>query len=269
MKLFGGVTRLLLNEHSQSLGIRAFYDREGSLIKRYDSTNFWERRYHKKKANLVFYILNSIIKRNDLVLDAGCGSGELGIFAEQAGCLVVSLDISKSYLKRLQGLVKNRICASADHLPFKQNAFDIVLSADVIEHLFDYHKAIDEIYRVSAGYVVISTPCDGVTRQLFSRIFPKKLKCLDEKVGHLNIWSLSEFTDILLRTDWIVQCRSYHVAQPILNEHFFPKKLGLFLDLAEKIADASFPTVGTISIALVKPKYKSIINFSLNLGGER
>ena len=56
---------------------RAFYDKEGLVARRYDSTNFWERRYHNKKAELIYSALKSKTTKNSIVLDAGCGSGEL------------------------------------------------------------------------------------------------------------------------------------------------------------------------------------------------
>tara|TARA_B100000073_G_scaffold239944_1_gene201023 strand:- start:1271 stop:1765 length:495 start_codon:yes stop_codon:yes gene_type:complete len=33
-------------------------------------------------------------------------------------------------------------------LPFEENSFDLVICSEVLEHLDDYHAAIDEIYRV-------------------------------------------------------------------------------------------------------------------------
>jgi 2-polyprenyl-3-methyl-5-hydroxy-6-metoxy-1,4-benzoquinol methylase len=123
---------------------RSFYDKEGLIARRYDSINFWERRYHNKKAELIYSTLEMVDARNNMVLDAGCGSGELSKYLHEAGSEVVSLDISKSYLNRLRGVADHRICASIDHLPFKDQAFNTVLCADVIEHLPAYDEPLNE-----------------------------------------------------------------------------------------------------------------------------
>ena len=236
---------------------RAFYDKEGLVARRYDSTNFWERRYHRKKAELIYFALKSKTPTNNMVLDAGCGSGELSKTLYQAGSDVISLDISKSYLNRLKGIVHHRICASIENLPFRDHAFNIVLCSDVIEHLQTYDEPINELFRVTAGSAIISTPCNGLTRRLFEKLFPKRLEYLDAKVGHLNIWTLTEFKQNLRRPNLTLTCRSYHVFQPILNEHFFPRKLAPLIILAERIGATFAPNCGTISVALVTPKYFS------------
>jgi len=228
---------------------KSFYEHEGLIARRYDSTNFWERRYHQKKVAIVHSVMDSIVPQDKLILDVGSGTGELSILAQDLGGHVVSLDISRSYLSRLRGPIKNRVCASSDYLPFKSNVFDIVLSADVIEHLPAYDKAITELYRVSLDIVVITTPCNGVTRRIYGKLFPKKLTYWDNKVGHLIILSLPELRQHLSKPNWALSCRSYHVIQPVVD-NFFSKRMSGVVSLCEKIANAFLPSMGTISLAI-------------------
>jgi len=46
------------------------------------------------------------------------------------------------------------------NMPYTSNSFDVVLSADVIEHLVDYELAFKEMYRVlkPSGLLLMSTP---------------------------------------------------------------------------------------------------------------
>lgn len=220
------------------------------MTRRYDSHNFWERRYHQKKALLVFTVLNSVVHQNDMILDAGCGSGELCRSAENLGGRVIGLDISKSYLRRASVFVGNRICASLDHLPFRPSAFDVVLCADVIEHIPAYDKVLAELYRVSRRVVVITTPCKGIIRELYSRLFPEELAYIDKEVGHIHILPLFELRQKLLNFNWTVSCRSYHVIQPIADK-FISKKLVRIVDLFEKIANVFLPEQGTISLVIL------------------
>lgn len=230
--------------------LKSFYEKEGLTAKRYDSTSFWERRYHQKKASLVFAILDSALKPNELVLDAGSGSGELSRYSSKLGGKVVSLDISRSYLSRVRGFVDNLVCASSDALPFRSETFDVVISTDVVEHIPAYDTVLEEIYRVSRKTTIITTPCEGITRKLYERLFPNRLAQLDSKVGHLNILPLWKLRQKLLQFKTAASCRSYHVIQP-LADGLIPKSLVRVVDFGEKLADACLPEQGTISLAIL------------------
>lgn len=79
------------------------------------------------------------------VLEIGCGTGRSSSRANGA----IHVDINSDFLKR--GLRKNRlatpICASAYHLPFKENMFDAVLVADAFHHLIDHPQLFRECHR--------------------------------------------------------------------------------------------------------------------------
>jgi len=230
--------------------LRHFYEREGTFVKRYNSSNFWERRYHLRKAFIVSTALKSVIYKNDIVLDAGCGSGELCQIVRILGGQPIGLDISKSYLRRASRFVEDRICASLDHLPFRTNVFHVVLCADVIEHIPNYDNALAELYRVCKRAVVITTPCNGIARRLFGRLFPKKLLLIDKEVGHIHILTLSELKQRLLKFDGSVICRSYHVIQPLADK-VIPRELEKIVRIFEKIGDAILTDQGTISLGII------------------
>jgi ubiquinone/menaquinone biosynthesis C-methylase UbiE len=231
---------------------RSFYEIEGAVTRRYDSQNFWEMRYHQKKAMIVYKVLKSLIYPHSLLLDAGCGSGELSIVAKKLGAQVTSLDISKSYLKRVSG-VGYRICASLEHLPIRQSAFDIVLCADALEHVPAYDNVVAELYRVSKRVAVITTPCKGIIRGLYGKLFPRNLARIDSKVGHIHILPLSETRQKLTRPHWSLNSRSYHVIQPI-SDKFISKRLVTTVNLFEKVADVILPEQGTISLVVATCK---------------
>jgi SAM-dependent methyltransferase len=78
-----------------------------------------------------------------LVLDAGCGPS--GLSSPHVG-----VDLSKEYVKSYvrKRREKHGVVASLTSLPFKTGAFGAVLSIDVLEHIEDKTKAIDEMCRV-------------------------------------------------------------------------------------------------------------------------
>jgi len=217
--------------------------------RRYDSKNFWETRYHQRKSSIVASNLSVMLRKNDLVLDAGCGTGELSLIAGKLGGCVVSLDLAKSYLKRISGKVENRVCASISCLPFKSKVFNTVICADVVEHIPDYDEGLAELSRVSSKTLILTTPCHGILRTLFGRFFPVQLAHIDQKVGHIYIVSLPNLRQRLLKPNWEATCRSYHVLQPIVNR-FLSKRLEHIVDLSEKVCDVLLPEKGTISLVV-------------------
>lgn len=74
------------------------------------------------------------------------------------------------------GEVKGKV-VSADlmNLPFRDNSFDLIISEDVFEHIYNYEKGFSEVYRVltAGGYHVFTVPLhEG--RKTVSRIENEK-----------------------------------------------------------------------------------------------
>lgn len=87
------------------------------------------------------------------VLDAGCGPGNTLSMLARRGYSVTGSDLSKKMLalaaQQLAGLTKwNLVEADIESLPFEDDAFDIVLSAGVIEYLDCDDHALKEFKRV-------------------------------------------------------------------------------------------------------------------------
>ncbi len=103
------------------------------------------------------------------VLIVGKGSGLVSEYLKLSGIKTVTLDIDES--------LKPDIVASVLDMPFKDNEFDAVLCAQVLEHLpyEDFNRALSEIKRVSRNHVIISLPHFGpAIRFLFKfPIFPE------------------------------------------------------------------------------------------------
>ncbi len=75
-----------------------------------------------------------------LTLNIGCGNEPLNLEGERPGN-VVQFDMDAWNLP-------NAVQGDAHHLPFVDRAFDVVVMADVIEHLVDPLVALKEAYRV-------------------------------------------------------------------------------------------------------------------------
>jgi SAM-dependent methyltransferase len=104
-------------------------------------------------------IVDAIPEDVRAILDVGLGGGF--IFREikkKGGMRCFGIDISPDLVNRLKD---PRVCvADAGSVPFKDRQFDLVLSADLLEHVKDefFGESISELKRVSRKYILINSP---------------------------------------------------------------------------------------------------------------
>jgi len=113
----------------------------------YDDEKRWMSYFHQVKEVLAF--------RPESALVVGKGNGLVAQYLKLNDVKVITLDIDES--------VKSDVIASVIKMPFKDSEFDIVLCAQVLEHLpyTDFDKALIEIRRVAKSGAVISLPHFG------------------------------------------------------------------------------------------------------------
>jgi ubiquinone/menaquinone biosynthesis C-methylase UbiE len=109
------------------------------------------------------------------VLDLGCGDGTI-LRSMDSTLFKVGLDISYTALKLAK--VGHPILASSEALPFRQNAFDLLMCTEVLEHLppIIFETALSEIRKVAKRYILISVPFDEDLSQ-------KQARC--KNCGHI------------------------------------------------------------------------------------
>lgn len=135
-------------------------------------------------------------KKVDSILDVGCGEGftlnrlkEHGIGKKLEG-LEYSKDAillgKKTYpdIKITQG--------SIYELPYKANSFDLVLCTEVLEHLEEPEKALQELVRVSKKYLVISVPNEPFF-MLAQLVRGKNWSRFGNDIEHINHWMMFSF----------------------------------------------------------------------------
>lgn len=102
-----------------------------------------------------------------VALEIGCGTAALGTALAARMQKVVASDVSLSWLvlarhRAAQARLGNVrfVACSADRLPFRENTFDLVVGADVIEHVSDTTALAASAYRVlrPEGALWLSTP---------------------------------------------------------------------------------------------------------------
>lgn len=122
--------------------------------------NYWFRRHEAAYARLADLISQS---HTATVLDAGCGEGygcELLRLGGAEG--VVGFDYDQATLVSLRQTYDHitPVTGNLVMLPFRDSAFDAVVSLQVIEHIWDQPRFLAECARVvkPEGWIAISTP---------------------------------------------------------------------------------------------------------------
>ncbi|MBF0232926.1 MAG: methyltransferase domain-containing protein [Desulfamplus sp.] len=114
------------------------------------------------------------IKSTDKILDVGCGTGSL-LYRLASSCPDAKLsgvDLVPEMLKVAhQRLPENvMLCAGlAEHIPFENNHFDIVISCNMFHYIRHPSLALKEMYRVlrPGGQLVLTDWChDYITCQV-------------------------------------------------------------------------------------------------------
>lgn len=93
----------------------------------------------------------------------GCGTGMFMKQFRDLGADVHGFDIDAKKVEIAQKEFPNAKVAQSEDLPYKDESFDIVWSHEVIEHVHNDRKTVEEALRVLApgGYLVIFCPNRG------------------------------------------------------------------------------------------------------------
>ena len=125
--------------------VRMMFDRIAPV---YDSMNRLmtlglDRRWRTLAAN-------SVVRRDDRVLDACCGTGDLAVAAERAGGHVTGIDFSDKMLARAREKSSTVEWLQGDvtALPFEDGSFDVVTVGFGVRNLADLESGLRELSRV-------------------------------------------------------------------------------------------------------------------------
>jgi len=94
------------------------------------------------------------------VLDNGCG---LGIYLQHLiphAASIIGLEFDKERAREAHSHAPNLINGASEQLPFSTASFDVILSHEVLEHVNDDYRSVEEMVRVlkSGGVIVLFVP---------------------------------------------------------------------------------------------------------------
>jgi ubiquinone/menaquinone biosynthesis C-methylase UbiE len=142
--------------------VREFY--EEHPFPNYDGLESVGDLLGKASRSVYAALLDQQIPVGASILEAGCGTGQLGIFLSIGGRSVVGVDLSSASLalatefkERHQLRNCNFLQADLFDLPLKSESFDLVISKGVLHHTSDAGAAFKSICRMArpGGYVIL------------------------------------------------------------------------------------------------------------------
>ena len=136
----------------------------------YDSKNRFMSYWHQIQE-----VLKTKPKK---ILEIGIGNETVTNYLKTQGIEVVTVDIEKD-------LNPDYVCSVTDiDKYFKENSFDTILCAEVLEHLpfEDFEIALKKMHKITKNYVIISLPHFGINFRFSFKIPLRKEKNLLIKI---------------------------------------------------------------------------------------
>lgn len=131
------------------------------LYTKYEKTHWW----FTARKEILETVINKIIRKRkyDLpltILNVGPAGGSTSLMLQRFGT-VKSLEFDDDFFDYCKNVIKLDVDkGSITDLPYNDESFDIACAFDVIEHVEDDKKAMDELKRVvkKGGMVLITVP---------------------------------------------------------------------------------------------------------------
>lgn len=148
--------------------------------------------------------------KKSLILDVGCGNGAIANQLIKHGFNVYGTDGSAKGIEIANQKNSGHFAVqdfSTDNLPhiLEDMPFNVVISIEVIEHLYNPGKFIDFIISTlkktdNPNYLIISTPYHGYLKNLLLSITNKwdSHLCPTWDGGHIKFWSVKTLSNLLI-----------------------------------------------------------------------
>jgi len=115
-----------------------------------------------------YKIITDIISNevgHENVLDVGCGDGVLTYQLGKTGATITGIDNNKEAINYARTRLSSEsniqfFYGSCYNMPFKKKSFEYIIASELIEHLSDPSRFLNELNRVwnKGGKIIISTP---------------------------------------------------------------------------------------------------------------
>ena len=145
------------------------------------------------------------------VLDAGCGNGAISARLRSLGFLVSGFDASPLGVALARQAVPDgsfEVLCSGDPLGETLGTdWDLIVSLEVIEHLYDPRRFVAEMYELlrPGGVFIVTTPYHGYLKNLVLALSGKMDRHFTAlwDGGHIKFWSYATLKSVLLEAGFV------------------------------------------------------------------
>ena len=136
-------------------------------------------------------VSHDILKKDTIVLDAGCGSGRCSRFIAPKVKFIEAIDPSKSifYAKNNNFDIRNIRFSHAviENIPFKNESFDFIFSLGVLHHIPNTEKALLELFKKlkKGGSILLYSYYNLDNRSTFYKFLFKPINFLRKRISKL------------------------------------------------------------------------------------
>lgn len=178
------------------------------------------------------------------VLDIGCRDGSIGQLMCKRGNEVIGIDISETavVLAREKGLNALRLDVEVEVLPFPEEFFDVVVAAELIEHLYDTDRFLEGIRRVlkKDGFLVLTTPNLGSLGRRLLLLAGRnpiiEVAVSEGSAGHIRYFVKDSLEELLKKHGFIIKFfRSDVINLDNSGNHFSSLLTRLFPQLGKSL----------------------------------
>ncbi len=139
------------------------------------------------------------------ILDAGCGNGAIAGKLADMGCQVTGIDFSEDGIaiaRKAHPNVRFEVASVYDDLRSVVDEVDVVVSSEVIEHLYYPQRYLENIATIirPGGAFILTTPYHGYLKNLALSLFNywDKHHTVDWEGGHIKFFSQKTLSRMLL-----------------------------------------------------------------------
>lgn len=201
--------------------------------------NFFTDRVYLYKIYRLIKSLDIVSEEKIKILEIGCADGTFAKVLKNDGYDVYGIDISKGAIDKALKLGVKAIQADIEQgIDFPDNFFDIVIAAEIIEHLYDTDRFLEQVNRTTKGdgYLFITTPNLASLKNRIRLLFGKypqysEFRLNQSAAGHIRNYTVDTLVQQMEENNWqIIKIASPNIICPMTRSiPFFVKKFAMFL----------------------------------------
>ena len=204
--------------------IKLFY--EENPFPSYEGVEEFGELVNKGMQNRFSADLLEAIGFNKLILECGCGTGQLSHFLQLNNNHVLGIDISLASLRlAIKHKMQNQLTRSAFaqmnifNLALKDDAFDVVISHNVLHHTFDARRAFSHIVRKAKPGGIVMVGLYNRPARLLTWIRSKLIKVFGAEIDSVVRSSIrnTREADIWIKDQHFTPHETWHSIDEVLD----------------------------------------------------